>query len=91
LPEFLDYDKWFVLFVHRQQSNAHAFVDPSDYYRVWKAFFDQALVCVAKLTHQCRRQAMQELDDAGEETSKIARISSSYGVLRTLVRAGPKL
>jgi hypothetical protein len=75
VPDFENFASWFSLPVHRKVSNRCSEVGSTEYYDVWKKFFDEAGVLVGMVTYQCRRQSMQELDEEGVDTIQIARMS----------------
>ena len=73
IPDFHDYKQYFNMPVYRQISCPMSSLEYRDYYRIWTSYYSAGNVCVDKVTHQPRRQAMQELDDANIVPEKIAR------------------
>jgi hypothetical protein len=79
-PDFLKYEKLFKIPTYRSVTDAATEICESSYSEVWARFYADAEVIVGKLTHQCRRQGQQGLDDAGQDSGTIARMAGHQTV-----------
>lgn len=80
LPNFLNYKELFKIPTYRSFMDAGVEVGESSYGDFWWRFYTDAKVIVSKLTHQPRRDGQQQLDDAGQDSGKIARMAGQQTV-----------
>lgn len=78
LPPFPDYKRLYKYPTYPAFRNRKKGMAPTSYSSMWKMFFDDMSIVVSKLTHQFRRQSMQEADDKRIDPEHISRQSGHH-------------